>query len=227
MPDRFNLAKTYVVDRAVIEKVSRDDLLDNLLLDFLSELLSGDFLSVLSGNDNSVDTERNHSTTVLLVLNSDLGLGIGSEPREGAGATSDSHSSVQLVGKHDSEGHELLGLVGGITEHDTLVTGTNALEGTVVETLSNIRGLLLNSDKNVAGLVVEALGGVVITNLLNGLTDDLLVVDLGLGGNFTKDHDHTGLGRSLASNLGERILSQASIELKICIAWSELLFLVR
>ncbi len=33
-----------------------------------------------------------------------------------------------------------------------------------------------------------------------------------LGGDFTKDHDHTGLGGSLTSNLGERVLSQAGIE---------------
>jgi hypothetical protein len=33
-----------------------------------------------------------------------------------------------------------------------------------------------------------------------------------LGGDFTKDHDHTGFGGSLTSNLGERVLSQAGIE---------------
>jgi hypothetical protein len=35
---------------------------------------------------------------------------------------------------------------------------------------------------------------------------------VGLGGNLTKDHDHTGLGCGLASNLGEGVLLEAGIE---------------
>lgn len=83
----------------------------------------------------------------------------------------------------------------------------------MVETLGDIGGLLLDRDEDVAGLVVEALGGVVVTDLADGFADDLLEVDLGLGGDFTEDHDHTSLRRGLAGNLGERVLSQAGIEL--------------
>jgi hypothetical protein len=35
---------------------------------------------------------------------------------------------------------------------------------------------------------------------------------VGLGGNLTENHNHTGLGGSLASDLGEGILSKAGIE---------------
>jgi hypothetical protein len=117
------------------------------------------------------------------------------------------------VGELEGQWEELWGLIGGITEHDTLVTGTELLKGgIVVETLSDIWRLLLDGDEDVAGLVVEALGGIIVTNVLDGATDNLLVVELGLGGNLTEDHDHTGLGCGLASNLGERILGQAGIE---------------
>ena len=72
--------------------------------------------------------------------------------------------------------------------------------------------MLLNSNEDVACLVVEALLGGVVTDVLDGTTNDLLVVEVGLGGNLTEDHDHTGLGCGLASDLGEGILLEAGIE---------------
>jgi hypothetical protein len=138
------------------------------------------------------------------------------------------------MGKDNSEGEELGSLIGGITEHDSLVSSTELLQsGIVVKTLSDIGGLLLNGDQDIAGLVVETLGGVIVADVLDSTTDDLLVVKAGLGGDFTKDHDHTSLGGGLASDLkgpessgflnleadkgvefylGERVLGQASIE---------------
>lgn len=95
----------------------------------------------------------------------------------------------------------------GENSHDTLVTGTVVLESTVVETLGNVGRLLLNGNEDVAGLVVEALVGVVVTDLLDGLTDNLLVVDAGVGGDLAEDHDHTGLGSGLTSDLGVGVLA--------------------
>jgi hypothetical protein len=202
-----------VVDGLVAEVLGGDDLLDDLLLDLLAELLSGDIGRVLSRDNNGVDALRDNGTVVVLVLNGDLGLGVGSEPGQRTVAASSGHGSVQLVGEEESEGEELGCLVSGITEHDTLVTSTELLESLlVVKTLSDIGRLLLNGDEQVAGLVVKTLGRVIIADVLDGVTDDLLVVELGLGGDLTEDHDHTGLGGSLASNLGEGILPKASIE---------------
>lgn len=78
--------------------------------------------------------------------------------------------------------------------------------------LSDIGGLLLDGDKHVASLVVEALARVVESNVLHGVADNLLVVNVGLGGDLAENHDHTGLAGSLASDLGIRVLGQAGIE---------------
>ncbi|KAK5633868.1 hypothetical protein RRF57_009581 [Xylaria bambusicola] len=152
-------------------------------------------------------TIRNDGTAIVLVLHGDLGLGVGSQPRAGTVATSIRHGLVQFVGEKVRQGVELGGLVGGISEHETLVTSTELLESLlVVETLGNVGGLLLNADQNTAGLVVEALVGRVVADVFDGITDNLLVVDRGLGGDLTKDHDHAGLGGGLASDLGEGVL---------------------
>lgn len=72
--------------------------------------------------------------------------------------------------------------------------------------------MLLDGDEQVERLVVKALGGVIVADAFDSVTDDLLVVELGLGGDFTKYHNHASLGCGFASNLGEGILSEAGIE---------------
>ena len=191
-----------MVDSLLIEVLGRDGLLDDLLEDLLPQFPGSDVLGVLGRNDNSVNALGYNGTAIVLVLNSDLGLGVGSEPREGTVTASSGHRGVKLMCKDHSEGEELRSLVGGITEHDTLVTSTQLLKCLlVVQTLGDIGGLLLNGNQNIAGLVVEPLLRVVVTNVLDGATDDFLVVEAGLGGDFTENHHHTGLGGSLTSDL--------------------------
>lgn len=202
-----------MVDGVLIKVLSWDNLLDDLLEDLLAELLSGDGLSVLARENNGVNTEWDNGTAIVLVLHGDLGLGIWAQPWDASITAGCGHLSVELVGQLEGQWEELWGLVGGITEHDTLVTGTELLKSlVVVKTLGNIWGLLLNGDEDVASLVVESLGGVIVTDVLDGTTDNLLIIELCLGGNLTEDHHHSGLGSGLASNLGERVLSQAGIK---------------
>lgn len=181
-----------VVDSAVIKKVGWDDLLDDLLQDLLSEDLGGDFFTVLGAYDDGVNADRLDSAVVVSIFNSDLGLGVRAEPWEGAVLAGILHGTVKLVGELDGQREEFRGLVGGVSEHDTLVTGTQLLQSlVVVKTLSNVRRLLLDGNKDVAGLVVEPLGRVIIADILDGISDDFLVVKTGLGGDLTEDHDHT------------------------------------
>ena len=202
-----------MIDGLVIEVLGGDRGLDDLVQNLLTELLSSDIRAMLGRDDDGVDTEGNNSAVVMPILDGDLGLGVGAQPRKGAVATSSRHGSVELVGELESEGEQLGGLIGSIAEHDTLITGTEVLQAVVeMEALGNIGRLLLNGDEKVEGLVIEALGGVIIADILDGVADNLLVVNLGLGGDFPEDHDHAGLGGRLASDLGEGVIGQAGIE---------------
>ena len=81
-----------VVDGALVKEVGGDDLLDDLLEELGAEVLGGDLLSVLGRDDDSVDTEGSDGTvSLLLVLDSDLGLGVGTEPAERAVTAGSSH----------------------------------------------------------------------------------------------------------------------------------------
>ena len=113
----------------------------------------------------------------------------------------------------ESQWQQLGRLISSIAEHDTLVTSTKSLKSLiVVKTLSNVGRLLLNGDEDVAGLVVETLVGMIVADILNGVSDNPLVVEMGLCCDLTEDHDHAGLGGRLASDLGKRILLEAGIE---------------
>nr|ACU17520.1 unknown [Glycine max] len=114
-----------------------------------------------------------------------------------------------------AEGHVLRGFISGIAKHVTLVTSTNllwALGEVTVHTLGDIRALLLNVDQHLAFVSIK-------TNIIRDesnfaacVTDNLLIVYVGLGCDLSKDHDHVGLGACLTGNLAVRVLFKARIE---------------
>ena len=65
---------------------------------------------------------------------------------------------------------------------------------------------------HLAGLVVEALLRGVEADLLDGLANDGLVVDLGVGGDLTEHHDEVGAGAGLAGDVRVRVLGEAGID---------------
>ena len=116
------------------------------------------------------------------------------------------------MGENDGKRHQLWGFGSGVSEHETL-TSTTVLKRALVKTLSDIRRLLLNGNEDVAGPVVKTLGRVVVSNVLDGFSDDLLVVKLGLCECFAENRDHSGLGSSLARDLEIWVLLQTGIKL--------------
>ena len=95
-------------------------------------------------------------------------------------------SGVSLVAYPNLRKSALPKPFGSAGPHDTLVTSSNLLQRSVVQTLSDFRALLLDGDENVAGLVVESFVRGVVSNLLDCLPDNGLVVDQGFGGDFTE-----------------------------------------
>ena len=119
------------------------------------------------------------------------------------------------------EGHGGVGLVGGVAEHDALVAGADIeLVLANVDAAGNVGGLLVDADEDLAVVAGEALGlhgGKVVlegveADLADLVADDLLVIEVGGGGDLAEDHDHVVLGGGLAGDLGERVGLEARIE---------------
>jgi len=168
---------TYVINGLLIQILGRDNLLNDLLFDLLSQSLGGDVLTVLSTDNNGVNSDRDNSSVIVLVLDGDLSLGIRSQPWQASVSAGSRHSSIELVCQLKSQGEQLRGLIGGISEHDTLITSTQLFKCLLImQTLSNIGGLLLDGDQHVASLVVETLCGIIVTNVLDCISNDFLIV---------------------------------------------------
>lgn len=55
-------------------------------------------------------------------------------------------------------------------------------------------------------LVVQSLGDIIIPDILDAVPDNLLVVNLGTGGDFSEDHDHIILAAGFTGHFAQRIL---------------------
>jgi hypothetical protein len=112
----------------------------------------------------------------------------------------------------DRRGHQHLGFICGIAEHQALVAGTLLVIGSVIHTLGNVGRLLADGVEHGAGLAVEALVGMVIADVADDLAGQLFNVDIGFGGHFAGDHNHAGLDQRLAGHPRLGVLAQNRIE---------------
>ncbi|KRY05292.1 hypothetical protein T12_14541, partial [Trichinella patagoniensis] len=183
-------------DGLLIKVLLRNDWLDDMLLEVCSNFIVSDGLIMLCGDKDCVDSDGNHSSTIIAVLNRDLGLAIRPQPGASAILPDLSKPSTQLGSKDMAERHELRSLIGGVPKHVALVTRTNLLRAfgeVAMNTLGNIRRLLLNVHKNFAVVSIEANIVRDETDGTASIPDNLLIVDGGLSGDLTKDHYHIGL----------------------------------
>lgn len=202
-----------VEDGVVIHVLGWDDFLDDEVHEGILHLSQLLMFVMLDGNDYGVDALGDAGTILEGVFGSDLGLGVGSEPLASSVASEVGHSLVKLVGEDDGEGHSFLGLIRSVAEHKSLISGTGLVLLTAnVDALGDVWGLLLESNEDVAGLVVESLGRVIVADVFDRVTDDLLVVDNGLRRDLAANEDHASLGDRFAGDFGVGILLEMSIE---------------
>lgn len=211
-------ASTWVemVDGVLVEVLGWDDLADDFLLQLGCELLLGDVWAVLGRDEDGVDTEWGEFSVLVLVLNGDLGLSVWADVWAGAVLADLSELVAELGCKGVGKWHEVFTFVGGIAKHVALITGSDIFDVFVdMDGVGNFWRLLLKGDDDLAGLVVTSLIGVIVSDLLKGVADNLLVIYGSLGGDFTENHDHIGLGTSLTCNSGVGVLGKTRIKDRI------------
>ncbi|KAG5525519.1 hypothetical protein RHGRI_031982 [Rhododendron griersonianum] len=198
-----------------------------MLLEVSCNFIVGNSLIVLSGDEDSVDPDWNHSTAFVEVLDGDLGFAIGPQPWASAILANIGEAGPKLSCKDVAERHQLRGFISGIAKHVTLVTGPNllrALGEMAVDTLSDVRALLLNVNQNLAVISIKTNIVGNKSNVTAGVTHDLLIVHIGFGCDLTKDHDHVGLGASLAGDFAVWVLFEAGVEYCIRYLIAELIW---
>ena len=163
-----------------------------------------DRLGVLARDDDGVDAGR---LAVLVVLHRDLALAVGTQVGELAVLANDGELTGELVGQRDGRGHQLRGFVGGIAEHHALVAGAAG-----VNALGNVARLLVDRRDHRAGVGVETVEGVVVSDGGDDAAYQALEIDVGLGGDFAGDDHQAGRGQRLRRYAAVGILFEAGVQ---------------
>ena len=142
----------------------RHDRLDHLLQDVLAQRLDLDQVAVLRRDDHRLDADR----LAALVLDRDLALAVGAQVVDQPLAPHLGQPPRQLVRQHDRQRHQLLGLAAGVAEHQALVAGAAR-----VDAHRDVGRLLVDRRDHRAGLVVEAVLGARVADVLDRLAHDL------------------------------------------------------
>ena len=119
--------------------------------------------------------------------------------------------------------HILLSLIGSITELKTLVTGTDGIQlvlvhiiffllKSLVNTHSDICGLFVKSCDHCTGICIKTILCIVISDLADSITNDLLDINVSLCCDLTHNKYKTRSSSSLACNTAHRILLHHSVK---------------
>ena len=199
------------------QKLCRNDLLDDLLDHILADGREVDILIVLRRDNDGIDVDG----FAVLVGNRDLRLAVGTQIFEIAVLAHIRETARELMREHGRERHVLGRFVRRIAEHHALIACTDrlcrvhiALAGLdrLIDALRNIRRLLVKRDEDAAGVGIEAVAGVRITDITHRLADDLRNIDVAGGRDLTDDVRLSRRNEGLTRNTPLRILREDSVE---------------
>src|SRR6185436_5785863 len=181
---------------------ARDDLVANRFV--------RDVGTVLRRHDDGADA----GGLVVAVLDRDLALRVGTEPRDLALLALLREPLEDPVRVEDRRGHELGRLVAREAEHHSLITGAllRVQPLALGHALADVGALLLERDLHAAGIPVEALGARVVPDVADDLADDLRDLHGALRRDLSSHHHEPGLGEGLAGDARPRILREVRVE---------------
>ena len=117
--------------------------------------------------------------------------------------------------------HQFGSLIGCITEHHTLVAGTGikiVLQDSffrfqcLIDTHGNVSGLLIKSNQNCACVSVKTVLRLGVADLLNGIPNNALNVNISVGGKLSGHKNESGAGCGLAGHTAHGILRHAGVK---------------
>ena len=161
---------------------------------------------MLAGNDHSIHT---HGLVVLVVLHSDLTLAVRTQIVHLAVLAHLGQALCQLVSQTDGHGHQLRGLIAGIAEHHALIACTAHL---IVGAQCDVGALAVDIGDDGTGVGVKAELCAGVADICHHLADDLLEIDIAVGGDLAHDVDKAGGCAGLAGHTGIGVVGQDLVQ---------------
>ncbi len=175
--------------------------LDHMFKDVGVQFLVGDILRVLGADDDGVDAGR---LAVLIVLDRDLALAVGTKVRQFAAFADFSQLAGELVGEGDGGRHQFGSLVGCVAKHHALVAGAAGIYA-----LGDVTGLLVDGGNDRAGIGVKPVDRIVVADGGHNAAYQSLEIDVGLGGDFAGDDNQAGSRQGFCGDAAVGVLLQA------------------
>ena len=168
------------------------------------------FRGMLRGKHNGVHRLR----TSIHIAHGELALRVRTEEGQRAVLAENGLLLHQAVCVVDRGGHQRVGFVARVAEHQTLVAGTGfeRVVRSLVNTLLDVGRLLVVANENGTAAVINAVFGIVIANLTEGVAGNADVIDLSGGGDFASEHDESRGAEGFCSDATVGILLENGIE---------------
>ena len=180
--------------RITLHEFCRNNRFNDVFDKVFANLFQSNIFVMLGGNNDGFHSHR----LAVFISHRHLSLAVRAQVRQRAVLADFGQAACQTLCQSDGQWHEFRRLIGGITKHHALVTGTNgigfiqfAFTGfeRLINALRDIRGLFVKGYQNTAGLVVKTISCIGIADFLNGAADNLGNIHIAAGRNFT-DHMH-------------------------------------
>jgi hypothetical protein len=214
-----------LLEPPLVVEVAGQDRVENVLDDVrLDERVYVESVAMLGRDEHARYLDRALvSVLVDLVSHRHLALAVGAKVRKHLRLSHLGEPLADPVRERDREGHELFRLDRRVAEHHSLVARADPVERIVVarivlhlvrlvDSLSDVRRLLVDRDDDPARLGVEAVLGPVVADLADPPADEPRDVDVGLGRYLARDDDEPGCDERLAGDAAGWIVREHRIE---------------
>ncbi len=183
---------------------------DDLLADGGHQVFIADIGAVLGGEHHGIDGHR----PAALVAHRDLTLGVGAQPGQAAVLAHHGLAFGEAVGIVDGRGHEDVGFVASIAEHEALIAGALVqIDATAfIHPLGDVRRLFVEGLHHGAGGPVETHLGGIVADAPHGLPRHVGIVHLRRGGDLPRQDDEARGDQGLRRHPSTRILGQDGIQ---------------
>ncbi len=199
----------------IVDDTWDEDVLD-VLTDFGKHLLIISVeLIVLSREDDSIDAYWQVGLAVILYGH--LALGIRTEVWHWRRllATDLVELDEEEVAQLEGQWHAVVGLVGSITKHHTLIASTLLLWYATLNATVDVSALCMKGREDAATLAVELVLGLGVADLLDSLANSITQFDVGRGLDLAGNDYLTGSNEGLTSYLALWIPSEKIV--KYCV----------
>ena len=116
------------------------------------------------------------------------------------------------MGKLNGGRHQYIRLMGGITKHQALVTGTLLFRARAVNALGDFGRLFTKHIDNRTGGAIKAQFWAVVADTQDGITHDFFKINIGGGRDFTCQHHAACFGQGFARHTRMDVLLKDGVK---------------